>query len=73
MVYEFNDLSTCRSIPKDSDNRTGGEGDLVLRDKNNRVCALYAGSEPDTWERLASSPEYHVDVLRYDPIKQILR
>lgn len=73
MVYEFNDLSSCRYTPKDPGDRINGEGDLVLRDKNNRICFFYTGSEPETWERLKSNPEYHLDVLRYDQVKQRLR
>lgn len=73
MVYEFNDLSSCRPLPKDPSDRINGEGDLILRDKNNRISVLYTGSEPETWGRLKSNPEYHVDVLRYDQVKQRLR
>lgn len=69
----MNDFCNCRNVPKNPWDRYIGEGDRVLRDKENRICYFYEGTEDAVWNRLKEDSTLHEDVARYDPVDGILR
>lgn len=69
----MNDLSNCRNVPKNPQDRAFGEGDRVLRDRENRICYFYEGTEDAIWNRLKKDPTLHEDIIRFDPVEGITR